>query len=409
MTARTDAATHAASPRPIQITLDEARAIALRAQGLLAAPQQRGATTHDVLRRTGAVQLDTISVLARSHELVAYARLGPVPRAIVEAAYWGAPAQAFEYIAHAACILPIESWPHFAFRRRAYRDRYTAVKGHAFAEVRAHLREGPITVSELAGGGRNGVAGWWNWSASKEALEALWARGDVVVTTRSAWRRVYDLRERAIPAAIAQPPEPSDAECFRELVRQSARALGIGTRRDINEYFRLTTRHPKGARHANALLDAAIAEAGLVSVEAEGWREPAFADPQLLAATRGEIHRTTLLSPFDSLVWDRDRTERLFGFAFKLEAYVPKDLRQRGYFTMPLLAGGRIIGYADPAREGRTLIARTLSLQDRSSGTITAAASALREAASWVDCDDIRIERCSPAPSKRAVERALRA
>lgn len=392
---------------PLAISRAEARTIALRAQGLLAPPRAQ-ATVDDVLRRTGAVQLDTISVLARSHELVPYARLGAIPRATVEAAYWGAPAPAFEYLAHAACILPIDLWPYFAFRRRAFRARYPAVKGRAYRDVLAHLREGPISVSDLEGGGRDGPGGWWNWSASKRALEALYARGDVIVANRTAWRRVYDLPERALPDALASHADLSDAECYRHLVQLSARALGIATRRDITGYFRLKTSWMGAAKNAKALLDDAIATAGLVPAEVEGWAEPAFADTNALVAARGEAHRTTLLSPFDSLVWERERTERLFGFAFKLEAYTPKDQRLRGYFTMPLLVEDRIIGYVDPAREGRTLVARSLALDERTPESVAAIASALRGAASWVGCDDIRIERAPNATTKRAIERALR-
>jgi len=228
----------------LELSAEEAREIALRAQGLA---RGGGALRSplDVLRRLGAVQLDTISVLARSHELVQYARLGAVPRPAIERAYWGsrdgvgkmtapqprlASARAFEYWGHANCVLPIESWPYFSFRRLA-RQRRSATSGSAFDEVRARLREGPLTVSD-AGGARDGATGWWNWSAAKRALEVLYRTGEAAVTTRAGWKRVYDLPERAIPAALLHH-EPDDATCYRELARQAARALGHRLRRGV--------------------------------------------------------------------------------------------------------------------------------------------------------------------------------
>ncbi|MEU8827405.1 crosslink repair DNA glycosylase YcaQ family protein [Streptomyces sp. NPDC048636] len=362
------------------LSADEARRIALRAQGLLGAPDRRGAV-RGVLRHLGAVQLDTISVLARSHELIPYARLGPVGRPAVDSAYWSG-AHAFEYWSHAACVLPIEEWPHFAFRRRAYRTR--PHWGHelpdgAYGTVVERLRaEGPLTATEL-GGAKNGGP-WWDWSAAKVAVERALMFGEVVCVERRGWKRVYDLAERAVPDALLHD-ELDDMECLRRLVRLAGRSLGVGTRADIADYHRL-----KGEQ-----VDAVIADSGLVPVEVAGWEKAAWADPEALATTPRGRHRTTLLSPFDSLIWDRARTERIFGFTHRLEAYVPKPRRIHGYFAMPLLSGGRLLGRVDPAREGRTLVARQVSLE--SAKAVAPMAEALREAAGWVGCDTVRIER----------------
>ncbi len=374
----------------VELSADDARGIALRAQGLVGAPADSDVA--GMLRRVGAVQLDTISVLARSHELVAYARLGSVARAAVEASYWGDAGGAFEYHAHAACVLPIESWPYFAFRRRAWQARTRPQPATAaVAEVRARLREGPLTVSD-AGGGRSSP-GWWNWSEAKLALEVLYLRGEAVCATRRNWKRVYDLPERAIaPELLAH--EPSDEDCIRHLVGQAARALGVGTRGDIAEYFRVTLPASVNPPGAQGLLDAAIADNGLVAVRVEGWDEPAWADPGALATPAPTGSRATLLSPFDSLIWDRKRTRRLFGFDFSIEAYKPKAERIHGYFTMPLLADGRLVGRVDPAREGRTLVARRASLDDP--GQVDALAAALREAAAWVGCHSVRVDEMAP-------------
>ncbi|WP_189216685.1 MULTISPECIES: winged helix-turn-helix domain-containing protein [Streptomyces] len=394
-------------PSPtVELTADEARRIALRAQGLLGAPDRR-AGVRGVLRHLGAVQLDTISVLARSHELVPYARLGAVGRRTVESAYWGsapgaAPARphAFEYWSHAACILPVEEWPHFAFRRRAYRARphwHHELPEGAYDRVIKQLRaEGPLTATELGGAKR--TSEWWDWSGEKVAVERALMYGEVVCVERRGWKRVYDLAERAIPDDLLHA-EPDDAECLRRLVRLAGEALGVGTRADIADYHRL-----KGEQ-----VDAVIADSGLVPVTVEGWSRPAWADPAALAAPPRGRHRTTLLSPFDSLIWERARTERVFGFTHRLEAYVPKRKRVHGYFAMPVLAGGRLVGRVDPARDGRTLVAKQVTLQDRKA--VPAVAQALLEAASWVDCTNVRVERVDAPeltePLTREIERVL--
>jgi uncharacterized protein YcaQ len=368
-------------PRPVtELSADEARRIALRAQGFLGAPDRR-AGVRGVLRALGAVQLDTISVLARSHELVPYARLGAVGRRTVEDAYWTG-THAFEYWSHAACVLPIEEWPHFAFRRRAYRARpqwnHDLPEG-AYERVIKQLRvEGPLTATELGGAKR--TSEWWDWSGEKVAVERALMYGEVVCVERRSWKRVYDLAERAIPQELLHD-DLDDTECLRRLVR-------VGTRADIADYHRLKAEQ----------VDAVIADSGLVPVTVAGWSKPAWADPEALRTPPRGRHRTTLLSPFDSLIWERARTERIFGFTHRLEAYVPKQKRIHGYFAMPVLAGGLLVGRVDPAREGRTLVARQVTLDGPKA--VPAVARALVEAAGWVDCTDVRVERVD-APELR--------
>lgn len=384
-----------------RITADDARRLSLRAQGLLGAPDRRGGVPA-MLRRVAAVQLDTISVLARSHELVAYARLGPVGRPSVEAAYWGRPPQAFEYWAHVASILPIEDWPWFARRRRRevaedaarLRDGVPA----AYAEVRARLADGPATASELGGAKRGGE--WWDWSDTKIAVERLLRTGEVVCVERRGWKRVYDLAERAIPAEL-RAVEPSDEECAVRQVDEAGRCLGVATRADLADYFRLPM----------SVVDVGLAATSLLPVEVAGWEAPAWADPAALDALRaGTVrgrHRTTLLSPFDSLIWHRDRTERVFGFYHRLEAYVPKPNRVHGYFAMPVLAGGRIVGRVDPKRVGRTLVAQQMSVLRPAA--VDSVAEAVVEAATWVGCDAVALERVDPPELRPALEAAVRA
>lgn len=390
-------------PRPaIDLSADEARRIALRAQGFLGAPDRRSGV-RGVLRHLGAVQLDTISVLARSHELIPYARLGAVGRGRVEAAYWDGtsgtgPARphAFEYWSHAACILPIEEWPHFAFRRRAYRTRphwhHDLPDGAYDTVIKQLTAEGPLTATELGGAKNKGE--WWDWSDAKVAVERALMYGEVVCTERRSWKRVYDLAERAIPQTLLHD-DLDDRECLRRLVRLAGQALGVGTRADIADYHRL-----KGEQ-----FDSVVADSGLVPVTVEGWEKPAWADPAALETAPRGRHRTTLLSPFDSLIWERARTERIFGFTHRLEAYVPKPKRVHGYFAMPVLAGGQLVGRVDPARESSTLVAKQVSLDSPKS--VPAVAQALREAATWVNCDSVRVERVNKPELTAELIRAL--
>jgi len=394
----------------------------LRAQGLVGADGRRGGVS-GMLRRLGAVQLDTISVLARSHELVAYARLGPVGRAKVEQAFWHPrkPA-AFEYWAHAACVLPIEDWPFYAFRRRVFLARgrrwhqsHPEVVEQVLARIRA---EGPLTATELGGAKKGGP--WWDWSDTKIAVEWLLDTGKVICARRSGWRRVYDLPERVLPADLAEA-DPSDAECATRLAEVAARALGVLTEADLSDYHRLNYGGTK-LRQLDPTVTAALAAeaAGLIPVEIAGgrnvravlaWADPAAVQPDPDLAPDGRVrrgrHRTTLLSPFDSLIWDRKRTLRVFGFEHSLEAYVPQQKRVHGYYTMPLLAGGRLVGRVDPARKGRTLVARKLSLDKPSAAEPMA--QALVEAASWVGCDSVRLGSVEPSHLEGRLRSALAA
>ena len=378
--------------------------LALHAQGFIGPPDPDVRT---MLKRVGAVQLDTISVLARSHELVAYARLGPVDRSAIEAAYWGRPVHTFEAFAHAMCILPLELWPHFAARRRLSAKRIHPRRppdDRAMRAVLAELRErGPLTASDL-GGSRSKAPRpknvWWHWSAEKIALERLLAIGTVVCVERRAWKRVYDLAERAIPSRLREVKE-DDETCYATLVALAADRLGVGTLGDLRGYFG-AVQHG-GMQRPDAL--AAIERAKLVPVRVEGWDEPAWAARSALRWLGTRVaHRTTLISPFDSLVWDRPRTARIFNYAHKFEAYVPAADRVHGYFVMPVLAGGKLVGRVDPGRSGTTFVAKRVSGEIAAAGQI---ARALVEAARWIGGDDVKVVEARPAPFRTALRAAL--
>ena len=355
-----------------------------------------------MLRRLGAVQLDTISVLARSHELVAYARLGAVGRARVERAYWGPRSETFEYWSHAACVLPLEDWPAYAFKRRARRSKgkrwhVLHERDKTCAEVMARLRaEGPLTANELGGAKRGGV--WWDWSDVKIAAEWLLDIGDLVVRTRRGFQRVYDLTERAVPSELLGE-DRTDEACAAQLVAAAGGALGVATVSDLAVYHGLP----------NRLAQSVLANVPLTEVAVEGWRQRAYADPAALAAALGRRARgrSVLLSPFDSLNWYRDRLERLFGLRHRIEAYTPKAKRTFGYFAMPVLGGTEIVALVDPGRRGDVLVAKQVTfLRPGAAGHVV---RALTEAASWVGSASVELERVDPPAARTQLDGLLAA
>ncbi len=371
---------------PTIVTAGEARRIALNAQGLLG-PRRRGGPAA-TLRQLGGVQLDTISVLARSHELVAYARHGSIRRAAIEEAYWGTSSTTFEYWSHAACILPLEDWPFYAITRRARLARgrrWHRLEDEAAscADVVARLRaEGPLTARQLGGAKKGGV--WWDWSQIKIAAEWLLDTGVLVCRQRRGYQRVYDLAERAIPGALAQQ-ELSDEACALALVEAAGRSLGVATAADLAVYKGLPT----------TVVQRVLGDTDLVPVTVEGWAKPAFAAPGATDVLNRKVRsRSLLISPFDSLAWDRARTERLFGFQYRLEAYRPRHTRRYGYFAMPVLGGTTFVGLVDPGRRGRSFVAKQVTLQTKDAARHVAAA--LIEAAAWVGSHDVVIERVEP-------------
>ncbi len=352
-----------------------------------------------MLSELGAVQLDTISVLARSHELIAYSRYGAVRRSAIEQAYWS-DNHAFEYWSHAACILPMELWPDFAFRRRHYMrkgQRWHGVPKKDLNALVTTIRDsGPITTSDV-GGAKSGSE-WWEWSDSKIALESLLDVGQVVVTKRVGWRRTYDLAERVVPAQFLHD-DRTDEQCTIALVAAGARVMGIGTAGDISDVHRIY--NSAVVEHADAV--------GLVEVKVKGWPRAWVTAPALawLSSDQRDRHRTTLLSPFDPIVWHRPRTERIFGMTHRLEAYTPAPKRVHGYFAMPVLHQGRLVARVDPKREGSTLVGRLVTLESQSATAVRGTARALREAASWVGCDAVTVGEVVPSSSAEKLRNEL--
>ncbi|HEY5265243.1 MAG TPA: crosslink repair DNA glycosylase YcaQ family protein [Acidimicrobiales bacterium] len=375
----------------------EATRISLHAQ-VMRGPRLTGGPAALVHHLRG-VQLDTISVLARSHELVAYARLGAVARKKIEAAYWGSTSATFEYWSHAACVLPIELWPAFAAKRRARTERgfrWHQLKDQkkSCAEVVQRLREdGPLTSRELGGAKKGGQ--WWDWSEIKIAAEWLLDTGTIVCRERRGFERVYDLAERAIPTELLSL-DLDDETCANVLVDSGLRAMGVATAVDLAAYHGM---------HINTVRAALKAQPPR-EVRVEGWRDVAYLSAQAETGLRPGLHgRTVLLSPFDSLLWDRARLERLFHTTYRLEAYVPAHSRVVGYFAMPVLANDELVGLVDPKRINDTLRARHVVVNAPSN--IDQIATALREAASWVGCENVALDRVTPTSSKKALLTSL--
>jgi uncharacterized protein YcaQ len=303
-----------------------------------------------VLAQIGLLQIDSVNVLVRSHYLPLFSRLGPYPSTMLETLSWGsAPKrELFEYWGHMASLLPIGLHPILRWRME---DAERMEWGHGdIASLRQRrpnfvqsvLKEvaqrGPISARELSdGGSRRGP--WWGWSDGKMAMEYLFAAGRVGTAARRGFERIYDLPERIIPAHILSAPTPSREEAHRALISIAARALGVATEKDLCDYFRL-------ARKPGRKCIEELVEGGeLLPVAVEGWGQPAYLERH--ARTPRKIDGCALLSPFDSLIWERARTERVFGFRYRIEIYTPSAHRKHGYYVLPFIVGDRLVARVD--------------------------------------------------------------
>lgn len=329
-----------------QLSADQARRIALAAQGFRdPEPTGRIDVRHfrRVIDRIGLLQLDSVNVAVRSHYMPIFSRLGPYDRqALQRFAYDDG--ELFEYWGHEASLLPIETYPMF-LHRMAGRQPWTSVQ-RLFDEhpgfVESILKEvserGPISISDLDEGGiRTGP--WWGYSQGKLALEWLFASGQVVCSHRSNFKRYYDLPERILSAQVLAQPGLEVADAHREMLRKAVRHHGVGTAADLADYYRITV------PEARPRLAELVASGEVEEVQVDGWRHTAFLDP--MASVPRAVHAQALLTPFDPVVWHRPRTERLFGFRYRIEIYVPAAQRQFGYYVYPFLLGDKLVGRVD--------------------------------------------------------------
>jgi uncharacterized protein YcaQ len=371
------------------LSAEEARGVVLRAQGfgdrLLIEPI-------DVLERLGAIQLDSVNVVARSHELVPASRVGPTSlAAMIRSVY--AERRAFEYWGHAASWLPMAYYRQFRPRMVRLAERWASVAadhGQLIPEVLARIRaEGPLASTDFENP-RSGRNGWWDWKPAKLVLEYLFAAGQLMSAGRSnGFARLYDLPERVLPPEL-DTSDPGESAAERFLLRRGIEALGVATAIDAADYFRL-----QSGQWRAALRD--LVEAGeVLEVAVEGWTASGYATPAALAGPLAPLdHRPTLLSPFDNLVWERDRAERLFGFRYRIEIYTPESKRQYGYYVLPLLTRGQLLGRVDVKldREASVLRACAVWLEG---ATLDEAISALRDLAQHLGAGSVQVERVVP-------------
>jgi uncharacterized protein len=345
----------------IELSAAQARRAALAAQGLtVARPRGRVDVRH--IRRTldalGIVQLDSVNVFSRSHYMPLFSRLGPYPRETLDLLTVhqdGADGRAradrrelFEYWGHEASLIPVDMQPLLRWRMARADSLAWAGVARVGREERALVKrvlklvreQGPIRAAEVGSPKRVRRAGeMWNWNDGKKALEYLFFAGEVAAERRVNFERLYDLPERVLPAAVLEMPTPDEAEAQRKLLLFAARRLGVATEPDLGDYFRLPRADSK-ARLAE------LVEAGsLVPARVEGWGAPAYTPPDLKVPRR--IRARALLTPFDSLVWARERTERLFDFRYRIEIYVPAAKRVHGYYVLPFLLGDRLVARVD--------------------------------------------------------------
>jgi uncharacterized protein YcaQ len=387
----------AARRRPVdRLSAAQARRVALAAQGFAdprPAAEPGGRSLRRVVDRVGLFQIDSVNVLQRAHYLPLFSRVGPYDTALLDRAAHRAPRRLFEYWGHEASLLPVAMQPLLRWRmaraaeeawggvRRVRRERPELV-----AEVLAAVRErGPIAAGEVQEDGRPRRTGpWWDWSDVKRAFEWLFWSGQITSARRRGFERLYDLPERVLPRAVIATPTPAEEDAQRALVRIAARCLGVASERDLRDYFRL----PLAAARARV---AELVEAGeLWPVAVEGWTESAYLDPAARLPRR--VDGRALVGPFDSLLWERSRVERLFDFRYRIEIYVPKPKRVHGYYVLPFLLGDRLVARVDlkaDRQAGALRVQAAHAEPDAPPETAAALHEELAAMAAWLELDRV--------------------
>jgi len=393
----------------VNLSSTQARKVALRAQGLdkrnfdNAGSRVSSYQLVQMIHRMGALQIDAINTVVRSHYLPLYSRLGPYDCDLLDQKVFLPKLQAprhrktFEYWGHECSLLPIELFPNFRWRmddaregRGIYKQlaRYAKANRPYLETVKAKIADsGPLTVRDFGDSARK--PGMWEWGPAKLALEYLFWSGELSSVGRNGFQRVYDLSERAIPDHLLQSDPLSRSDAQKNLLLLAAKALGVGTAADLRDYFRLS------AKDANPLVEQLLEQGELVRCEVENWSQSAFALPDLIKPKR--FDSVTLLSPFDPVVWYRDRAKRLFGFEYKIEIYVPKAKRKYGYYVMPLLVGEHVVARvdlkADRVNSKLDILGFWLEVNQDSDHVISALRGELLNLSHWLGLDAIEISR----------------
>jgi uncharacterized protein len=405
------------SPRkPVErLSAAQARRIALAAQGFADPRSGRtpdGRAVRRLFDRVGLVQIDSVNVLQRAHYLPLFSRAGPYDTAILDRAAHYSPRRLFEYWGHEASLLPVALQPALRWRmdraaheawggmRRVQQERPDLV-AQVLDEVRAN---GPVAASEVLEHERPKRTGpWWDWSDVKRAFEWLFWSGRITSARRRGFERLYDLPERVLPAAVVAAPTPPLEEAQRTLLRVAARSLGVASESDLRDYFRLPAQESK-------LRVPELVETGeLLPVAVEGWRTPGYLDPGARMPRR--VDARALVGPFDSLVWERPRVERLFGFRYRIEIYVPAPKRVHGYYVLPFLLGDRLVARVDlkADRKGGALRVQAAHAEpDAPPETAAELRAELESMAGWLGLERLDVvPRGDLAPALRATAGGL--
>ncbi|MFJ2365601.1 winged helix-turn-helix domain-containing protein [Pseudomonas sp. NPDC087697] len=397
-------------PAELSLSLKQARRLALAAQGF--SGRQPPAAIKPVqlnrlIERLGILQIDSVNALVRSHYLPLFSRLGNYSADLLDQAAWsqGRRRTLFEYWGHEASLLPLSMYPLMRWRmqRAAQGEGIYQQLARFGREQQETIRRVLASVEKLGALGAGSLstrqerAGpWWDWSAEKHALEWLFATGEVTVAGRRGFERLYDLPERVIPESILKQPLLGETEAQRGLLLHAANALGVGTEKDLRDYFRLSL-----AECRNGLAE--LVENGeLLVCEVQGWKQSAYCLPDPKVPRK--VEASALLSPFDSLIWERSRTERLFDFRYRLEIYTPPDKRVYGYYVLPFLHNERIAARVDLRAERALGRLAVHALHEEEPGLdgegMQALAANLRQMADWLGLAEIQLN-CPRASAAR--------
>ncbi len=381
----------------------QARRIALAAQGFLDPPHEQPTlrTLGRTLGRTGVLQVDSVNVLQRAHYMPLYSRMGPYDVDLVRRASETRPRRMVEYWAHVQAYMPVDLWPFMRHRMARYRDGRHKWWGSVVTD---ELTEGLLleisdrgasTARDLDDGLPRKKEHWgWNWSTTRRALDYLFMVGDVAVAGRNSQFEIrYDLPERVIPAEYLQAPTPTEHDAVKELVRRAARSHGVGTLRDLADYYRLRSVPGQSQTGAAPVVAELVEEGELLPVTVEGVRRPAYLHRDARIPRR--VGARALLSPFDPVVWERERTEALFDFHYRIEIYTPVDKRIHGYYVLPFLLGDRIVGRVDLKADRKTgllLVRAAYAEPGAPDETAEELAAELERMAGWLGLHTVVVE-----------------
>ncbi|QIG46005.1 winged helix-turn-helix domain-containing protein [Nocardioides anomalus] len=346
------------------------------------------------LERTGVLQVDSVNVLQRAHYMPLFSRMGAYDTGLLTRAAEKRPRRLVEYWAHVQALMPVELWPVMQHRMAAYRDRrgkwFQALDDGLVERLLAEVAaRGPSTARQLDDGAPRSKDNWgWNWSEAKKALDFLYMTGELAVAGRtSQFEVVYDLPERVLPPHVLAMATPSKADADLELVRRAAASHGVATLRCLADYYRMKVEEVAPA------VDRLVEEGVLRPVRIEGWNRPAFLHTAARRPRRVEAR--AFLSPFDPVVWLRERTERLFDFHYRIEIYVPAQKRVHGYYVLPFLLRDEIVARVDLKAERRdgVLVVKSAWAEDGApEDTAEELSAELRSLAGWLGLDEITVE-----------------